>query len=85
MKELNLLIWLTQLGISVAVPPILLIWLALWLRNDCGWGGWVLWVGIILGFLLALDGLHTSLKAMERLSKDKKSADPPAVSFNDHC
>lgn len=84
MKELNLLVWLTQLGLSVAVPPILLIWLGIWLRNDCGWGGWILWVCIILGGVLAIDGLRTSLKAMERLSKSKKDDGPPPVSFNDH-
>lgn len=84
MKEFNLLIWLTQLGLSVAIPPILLIWLAIWLRNDCGWGQWVVWVGVILGFLLAIDGLRNSLKAMARLSKTKKEDIPPPVSFNDH-
>ena len=84
MKELNLLVWLTQLGLSVAVPPILLIWLGIWLRNDCGWGNWVLWVCIVLGMIFAIDGLRTSLKAMERLSKSKKDDVPPAVSFNDH-
>lgn len=84
MKELNLLVWLTQLGLSVAVPPILLIWLGLWLHKDLGWGIWVLWACIILGAILAIDGLRTSLKAMERLSKNKKDDGSPPVSFNDH-
>lgn len=84
MKELNLLVWLSQLGLSVAVPPLLLIWLGLWLRDDCGWGSWVLWVCIILGLVLAVDGLRTSLKAMARLSKPRKDDTPPPVSFNDH-
>lgn len=83
MKDLHLLIWLTQLGLSVAVPPVLMILLALWLRDDCGWGGWVLWVGIVLGMVMAIDGLRTSLNAMERLSGSKKK-EPPPVSFNDH-
>lgn len=83
MKEINLLVWLTQLGLSVAIPPIMLTGLALWLHKDCGWGSWVVWVGIGLGFVLAIDGLRNTLKAMERLSKSKKD-DPPSVSFNDH-
>lgn len=83
MKDLKLLVWLTQLGMSVAVPPAMFILLALWLRDSCGWGGWVLWVGIGLGIVTAIDGLRTSLKAMSRLSKNKKQDDPP-VSFNEH-
>ena len=83
MKNLKLLVWLTQLGLSVAVPPAMFILLSLWLRDSCGWGGWVLWVGIVLGMVSAIDGLRTSLKAMSRLSKNKKQEAPP-VSFNEH-
>lgn len=83
MKNLKLLVWLTQLGMSIAVPPAIFILLALWLRDSCGWGGWVLWAGIIVGIVSAIDGLRTSLKAMNRLSEDKKREDPP-VSFNEH-
>ena len=61
------------------------LFLAVWLRDSCGWGGWVLWVGIVLGVVGAADGLRTSLKAMERMSRDKKKDGPPqAASFNDH-
>ena len=83
MKNLKLLVWLTQLGLSVAVPPAMFILLALWLRDSCGWGGWVLWIGIVLGIVTAIDGLRTSLKAMSRLSENKKREEPP-VSFNEH-
>lgn len=84
MKDFHLLIWLTQLGFSVAVPPVLLILLALWLRDDQGWGDWVIWAAIALGIVLAIDGFRTSLKAMQRLSASKKADTPPPVSFNDH-
>ena len=83
MKDLKLLIWLTQLGISVALPPAIFIVLAVWLRNHCGWGSWVIWVGILLGMVCAIDGLRTSLKAMEQMAKDKKKS-PEGVAFNDH-
>ena len=83
MKNLKLLVWLTQLGLSIAVPPAMFILLALWLRDSCGWGGWVLWVGIVLGAVSAIDGLRVSLKAMSRLSENKKQDEPP-VSFNEH-
>ncbi len=83
MKNLNLLVWLTQLGLSVALPPAVFIWLSVWLRGRFDLGKWVVVLGIIVGVVCAIDGLRTSLKAMERMTKDKKQETPP-VSFNDH-
>lgn len=83
MKDLSLLVWLTQLGLSVALPLAGFVLLALWLRNSWGWGDWVIWAGVGLGIVCAIDGFRVSLKAMERLSKPKEN-DPPPVSFNDH-
>ncbi len=84
MKDLNLLVWLTQLGLSIALPLVGFIGLALWLYNRFGWGVWVIVVGILLGIVCAIDGLRSSIKAMERLSKKKSDPEPPPVSFNDH-
>ena len=84
MKDLKLLIWLTQLGISVAMPLGGFVWLSIFLRNRFGWGIWVVLAGVFLGIVCAVDGLRTSLKAMESMTKDKKDAEPPPVSFNDH-
>ena len=83
MKTVSLLPWLTQLGLSVALPLVGFIFLALWLRSQFGWGEWVLWVGIVLGLVSAIDGLRQSLKVLARLSK-KDDEDTPPVSFNDH-
>lgn len=84
MKNISLIVWLTQLGLSVAVPPAGFILLAVWLRDRFNLGMWVMWVGIVLGIVGAVDGLRTSLKAMERLAKDKPEREPPPISFNDH-
>jgi hypothetical protein len=84
MKNISLIVWLTQLGFSVALPPAGFILLAVWLRNRFDLGLWVLWVGIIIGLCGAIDGLRSSLKAMERLSKDKPEDTSPPVSYNDH-
>ena len=83
MKDLTLIVWLTQLGLSVAVPMAGFVLLAVWLRNSLGWGQWVIYAGIGLGLICAIDGLRTSLKALERLSR-KKDEPPAPVSFNDH-
>lgn len=85
MKNLNLIIWLTQLGYSVAFPLAGFTLLAVWLRNRFDLGSWVIFVGIGLGFLCAVDGFRNSLKIMDKLGHDRKKDDaPPSVSFNDH-
>ena len=86
MKDLSLLIWLSQLGFSFAFPLAGFILLAVWLRDNQGWGSWVLWVGIILGVICAFQGLRSAIRSMELLSKSKKQKDdqPPPVGFNDH-
>lgn len=84
MKELSLLVWLTQLGLSVAFPLAGFILLAVWLRNSLGWGDWVIWVGLVLGLSGAVSGFRHSLKAMELLSQNRKDPPDSPVSFNDH-
>ena len=83
MKNLRLIVWLTQLGLSVAMPLGGFIWLAVWLRQRLDWGVWVIIVGVALGVICAVDGFRMSLKTMERMARDKKE-DPPPVSFNEH-
>ena len=83
MKNLSLLVWITQLGLSVAVPPAGFILLAIWLRDLFSLGAWVVILGAVLGILFAVDGLRSSLKAMARMAKNEKEDTPP-VSFNDH-
>lgn len=83
MKDIQLLIWLTQLGLSTAAPLAGFILLGIWLHRHFGWGSWVIVVGILLGIICAIDGLRISLKAMGRIAKDKKQ-EYPAVGFNDH-
>lgn len=84
MKDFSLLVWLTQLGLSVAFPLAGCVLLGVWLHRRFSLGIWVIVVGVVLGLILAVDGLRTSLKAMERMSNRDKNGTPPPVSFNDH-
>lgn len=40
---------LTQLGLSVAVPPILCLYAANWLRSRLDLGLWIMVIGLLLG------------------------------------
>lgn len=83
MKDLSLLVWLSQLGISVALPLAGFVLLGVWLHQQFQWGIWVIFVGIALGLSSAIQGLRSSLKAMEQMSRDKKEKIPP-ITFNEH-
>lgn len=84
MKDVNLLIWLTQLGISVAAPLAGFLILGVWLHSSCGWGSWTVILGLIFGISGAVSGLRSSLRILGGMSRDRGEDTPPAVSFNEH-
>ena len=84
MKEFRLLIWMTQLGLSVALPLAGFLFLGVWLHRAQGWGLWTIWLGLILGFAGAVNGFRDSMRAMEQMSKSKKNPEPPPIAFNNH-
>jgi len=73
------LVWLTQFGLSVVLPPVLFLLGAVWLRKQFGLGGWVILVGFALGMVAAIGSLRSSLKAIERQGRapEKKQGPPP--------
>ena len=83
MKDLSLLVWLTQLGLSTVTPLAVCVLLSVWLRHQFQLGSWVIWVGVLLGLTLAIDGFRTGIKQMSRLAKKKDKPQPP-IAFNDH-
>ena len=84
MKEMNMIVWITQLGLSVALPLGGFVYLGYWLMNRFDMGVWVLICGFVLGIVCAVEGLMNSLKLMEKQDKKSDTADKPKVSFNDH-
>lgn len=77
------LVWLTQFGLSICVPPVLFVAASVWLQKVFSLGGWIVAVGVILGILGAVGSLRYSLKAIERQGRDNAKKTPP-VSFNHH-
>ena len=84
MKNLHLIVWLTQLGLSAAVPLAGFVWLGVWLRARFDLGIWVIFVGIGVGLFCAIDGFCRNLKLLNRLGKEEKKKDPP-ISFDEHA
>ena len=88
MRELTLLTWLTQLGLSVALPLAGFVWLGVWLQTKYNLGKWVVVVGGVLGLYVAIyNGIHC-LKDLNKLqkkwnAKDKKKPSE-AIFYNDH-
>lgn len=83
MKDFRLLIWLTQLGMSVAIPLAGFILLSVWLKNTYGLGIWVVFAGVFLGLYCAIRGFVQNMKALSRMNRKEKKETPP-VFFNDH-
>ncbi len=84
MKDINLFVWLTQLGISTAVPLAGFVLLGVWLHQSQGWGLWVIFVGVALGLFSAISGFINTLNTLHRMTEDGKKTAQPPVSFNEH-
>lgn len=84
MKDLTLLVWLTQLGISVAVPLCVFVGGALWLQNKLVLGSWIVIVGVVLGVMLAIYEFYRMMKLLDKVGNKKKHEGTTAVFFNDH-
>ena len=81
MKDLGLLVFLSQLGLSVALPLVGFVWLGVWLGKS--WGSWAVVVGVILGVVFAFQGLRSTLKTMDRFAQ-KPDGDSPPRGYNEH-
>ena len=84
MKVLSLLMWVTQFGLSILLPPCFFLWLAHWLQNRFGLGYWVMIIFGIFGLLVAFQTAKANLKAMLKEASEVSSKEPPPISFNDH-
>lgn len=85
MRDLNLIVWLSQLGLTVACPLAGFTLVGVWLQRKFDLGIWIILLGVAIGLISAVQGFRASLRIMEKLSRNKKKDnDPPAVSFNDH-
>lgn len=82
MKDLSLLVFLSQLGLAVVLPLAGFVLLGVWLRNAFSLGVWVVVVLAVLGAMVAFQGLRSTLKTMDRMAKKEKPEQP--LSYNEH-
>ena len=68
---LLILVLLSQIGLSIAVPLVLCTYGAYWLRSRFELGGWVVIAGVIAGLLGAVGGLWRSYQMILRKGSRK--------------
>ncbi len=62
---------LTQLGLSIAVPPLLCLFAANWLRNRFALGLWIMVIALLLGIGGAAVNVWKFWKMIERRNERK--------------
>lgn len=81
MKILRNLAWLTQLGLSIILPPILCVWGCDWLANRFSIGSWLVLLGLVLGLGTSLSSALRFYRVVRRQAE--KSRKKPG-NFNLH-
>lgn len=63
---------LTQLGFSIAFPPILCIFFGLWLQKKWGVGDWVIVVCLLVGIVSGACSFASFIRTARRRAKKKE-------------
>ncbi len=73
------ILYLTQMGLSMALPPIIALWGARWLQERFELGNWIMIAGIILGVGAMISNL---LEYIRMFARRAKAETPERISFN---
>ena len=84
MKQLSLLLWVTQFGLSVLFPICFFFMLAVWLQEKYALGMWIVIVLGILGFLISFSTARSCIRSMKKDAEAAGSTKKPPVAFNEH-
>ena len=68
-KFFRRLTMLTQLGLSVVAPPLLLIYLAHLAQTRWGWGAWTMLAAILVGLISSGAGVYRLAKTLIKREK----------------
>lgn len=84
MKGLRDFIYYTQMGFSLVLPPLLLIWLSLWLRRVFHLGVWLTVVAIVFGMVVLCATAYSYFKEFRKKQEKQEDQDTPPINFNSH-
>ena len=84
MKLINLLMWVTQFGVSVIFPTCFFLILGVWLQNRFGLGVWITALLGILGILTSISTAKSCLAALRKAAQEASGEKKPPIAFNDH-
>jgi hypothetical protein len=84
MKLLNLLMWVTQFGLSIIFPTLMFLWLGVWLQNKFSLGIWILIVMGLIGVLTSVSSTRACLRSMIKAAQELSGKEKPPIAFNDH-
>lgn len=84
MKLLNLLMWVTQFGLSIIFPTLLFLWLGVWLQETFALGIWILIIMGIIGILTSVSTTRSCLRSMIKAAQELSYTKEPPIAFNDH-
>ena len=71
LHSLRLLGYLTQFGLSVIMPPLLLVFLGWWLCDRYGVGVWLIVVLLLLGLISSGCSFYRFFRTLVRETKDE--------------
>lgn len=84
MKLLNLLLWVTQFGLSILFPMCFFLLLANWLQTRFGLGMWIVVVCAVLGLLITISTVRSCMRSLRKAADEAASQEKPPIAFNDH-
>lgn len=84
MKILNLLMWVTQFGVSVIFPTCFFLILGVWLQNRFDLGVWIVIALGILGVMTSISTAKACLRSLQKAADEVSDRKDPPIAFNDH-
>lgn len=67
---LKYLMYFTQFGITMITPPLVLLFLAWWLKNRFGWGSGIMLAALLLGIAVSICSLRRFMQFVQKMAKE---------------
>ena len=81
---LSLLLWVTQLGLSLLFPLCFFLILAVRLHQRYELGTWIVLLLGLVGFLTSVSTARSCIRSLRKAAEKASDQQDPPASFNDH-